>query len=123
MTMLSDKTLAVLTGGTQGDFMLDQDVQSRSTRLLADLSPDGEFCRIEGTGDIATANARKIALVNALADVAVKAAEERAAYHAVKLANWNSDEAYIETIKRHDAAKDALDASLAALEAEARKHG
>jgi hypothetical protein len=116
---LSEPTLEILRGGTQGPLSLVHNNWDRSTIY----SGDEHFALVEINGDVTEdtqteyeavkdANARKIALVNALADVAVKAAGLRAAEN------------------RHGALSEqtiplleALDAALAALDAAAMEAG
>ena len=101
---LSAKTLAVLQGGTQGP--MRPCTGSKFVNDTVICAEDWTLCDIEPRDEETdAANARKIALVNALADVAVKAAEVR------KNLTIEQYESGVQDVRLA-----ALDASLQALE-------
>jgi hypothetical protein len=113
---LTRETLEVLQGGTQGQLRVGKDsaeylVPIRkhdiSQRIVAFAEGVGGHAQLLPPAEV-MANARKIALVNQMADVCVKAAEAKAAW-----AEYGPSATYTASMQ-------ALDSALTALE-EARR--
>lgn len=131
--MLSDKTLAVLTGGTQGVWRQGKTLLTAQTRrwspermaaneaverlkVFANFTPEDEGRSRDLIADCRSFDdARKIALVNPMARVCEAAAELRMLK--------DTSRSSLDAMALLDRKLDALDAALANLEAEARKHG
>jgi hypothetical protein len=125
--MLSERTLEILRGGTQGPWVIDDNEGYGATTLWAGMSPSGNgpvgrmIATFVGDDHIVEEDANKSALVNALAAVAVKVAAYRA-----KCAEADAAEFCAVADALDEKARQllpALDAALAALDKAAMEVG